>query len=290
MHDFIQDIGIITRSNPFNERDKLVTILTENHGKISGVAKGAIHSRRYGGSLDLFTCSSIRFKKNPHSDLVRIEEANTRRDFINIRKHLESISAAGYFVDLCSRLTEEQQPVREVFLLLTHYLYLLESSPATYEVVRSFEMKLLDRLGWAPTLETCAQCQEPFFQKELSIEQSYATLTLEGGGFLCANCKPTSTESIPLASLLWMIQARETKIRHTPSLQFPIRHMQDATKALQLFLRWHCPGLGSYQFQSHAMLEQFLREARKESTLPVSHFANDQESSPQLLKDSPQQM
>ncbi|MCO5141802.1 MAG: DNA repair protein RecO [Oligoflexia bacterium] len=265
MHEFEQDLGIIMRSNPLNERDKLITVLTENHGKISGVAKGAIHSRRYGGSLDLFTCSSIRFKKNPHSDLVRIEEANTRRDFVAIRKHLESISAAGYFVDLCTRLTDEGQPVREVFLLLTHYLYLLESSAATYEVVRSFEMKLLDRLGWAPTLESCAQCQNAFFQDELPIEQSYATLTLEGGGFLCTSCKPINNESIPLAAILWMIQARETKIRHTPSLKFPIRHMQDATKALQLFLRWHCPGLGSYHFQSHSMLEQFLQEARRES-------------------------
>src|SRR5690606_23035249 len=118
------DLAIILRSQPFKERDKLVTFLTEKHGRITGVAKGAIHSKRFGGTLDLFACSQIRYKEG--HDLVWIEEANLRRDFLKVREKLENISAAGYFADLCLRLTEERHPVKEVFLLLAHYLYLLE--------------------------------------------------------------------------------------------------------------------------------------------------------------------
>mgnify|MGYP003344428187 FL=1 len=141
MAQFQEDLAIILRSQPFQERDRLVTFITENHGKLTGVAKGAIHSRRFGGSLDLFACSSVRWKET-QGELVRIEEANIRRDFLEIRSRLENISAAGHFVDLCFRLTEERHPAREIFLLIAHYFKLLEQHPASFEIVRSFEIKI----------------------------------------------------------------------------------------------------------------------------------------------------
>ena len=264
MGQFTEDMAIVLRSSPFKERDKLVTFLTEKHGRISGVARNAIHSKRFGGTLDLFACSQISYKEGV-GDLVWIDEANLRRDFLKIREKLENISAAGYFADLCLRLTEEKHPAREVFLLLAHYLYLLEEHTATFEIVRSFEIKLLERLGWAPVLEECVNCAAPFFGEELSPEESFVTLAAEKGGFLCHNCATPNARHIPLASLLWMIQARETMIQHTPSLNFPLEPMMEAAGTLQHFLRWHAPGLGNYRFRSHGMLEQFLLEAREDA-------------------------
>jgi DNA repair protein RecO (recombination protein O) len=262
---FQEDLAIILRSQPFQERDRLVTFLTENHGRFTGVAKGAIHSRRYGGSLDLFACSHVRWKET-QGELVRIEEANTRRDFLELRSRLENLSAAGHFVDLCLRLTEDRHEAREVFLLLAHYLKVLETNAATFEIVRSFEIKLLERLGWAPVLEECVHCRGAFFGEELPPEESYVSLAVERGGFLCHSCSPPQSRHFPLASVLWMIQARETKIQHTPTLRFPLDPMLEAAAALQHFLRWHCPGLGNYGFRAHSMLEQFLTDARNPDT------------------------
>jgi DNA repair protein RecO (recombination protein O) len=260
---FTEDLAIVLRSQPLNERDRLVTFLTENHGRVSGVAKGAIHSRRFGGTLDLFTCSSIRWKETI-GDLVRVEEANLRKDFQGLRTTLENISAAGYFCDILLRITEERQNVRDLFLLMAHYLKLLDEKRATVELVRSFEIKLLERLGWAPVLEECVGCHSPFFEEELSPDDSLVGLRLETGGFLCHRCAPLAQRQVPLASLLWMIQARETKIEFVADLRFPLEPMQIATNTLQQFLRWHLPGLGNYQFRSHELLEQFLMEARAE--------------------------
>jgi len=261
MGHFTEDLAIILRSQPFQERDRLVTMLTENHGKITGVAKGAIHSRRYGGSLDLFACSHIRWKET-QGEMVRIEEANVRRDFLQVREKLENISAAGHFVDLSQRLTEDRHAARDVFLLLAHYLKLLEENTATFEIVRSFEIKLLERLGWAPVLEECVKCATAFFGEELPPEESFVSMDVEKGGFLCHRCSPAHSRHFPLASVLWMIQARETQIQHTSSLRFPLEPMLEAAAALQHFLRWHCPGLGNYHFRAHTMLEAFLMEAR----------------------------
>lgn len=274
MGHFTEDLAIILRSQPIQERDRLITMLTENHGKITGVAKGAIHSRRFGGSLDLFACSHMRWKET-QGELVRIEEANTRRDFVQLRSKLENISAAGHFVDLCLRLTEDRHESREVFLLLAHYLKLLEESTASFEIVRSFEIKLLERLGWAPVLEECVSCQAPFFGEELPPEECFVSLAVEQGGFLCHRCSPSQSRHFPMASVLWMIQARETKIQHTPSLHFALEPMLEAASALQHFLRWHCPGLGNYNFRAHSMLETFLMEARESgSNSPSEELAS----------------
>lgn len=262
MAQFQEDLAIVLRSQPFQERDRLVTFLTEHHGRLTGVAKGAIHSRRFGGTLDLFACSHFRWKET-QGELVRIEEANGRRDFVELRSRLENLSAAGHFVDLCLRLTEDRHPAREVFLLLAHYLKLLETVPATFEIVRSFEIKLLERLGWAPVLEECVACEKPFFGEELPPEECFVSLAVERGGFLCHECSPLHSRHFPLASVLWMIQARETLIQHTPTLRFALDPMMEAATALQHFLRWHCPGLGNYGFRAHSMLETFLLEARE---------------------------
>jgi DNA repair protein RecO (recombination protein O) len=261
MSQFQEDLAIVLRSQPFQERDRLVTVLTEHHGRLTGVAKGAIHSRRFGGSLDLFACSHLRWKETA-GDLVRVEEANVRRDFLAIRSKLENTCAAGHFVDLTLRMTEDRQVAREVFLLLAHYLKLLEEHTATFEIVRSFEIKLLERLGWAPVLEECVGCRKPFFGEELAPEDSFVSLNVEAGGFLCHDCSPVQSRHFPLASVLWMVQARETRIQHTATLRFPLEPMMEAAAALQHFLRWHAPGLGNYHFRAHTMLETFLMEAR----------------------------
>ncbi len=265
-----EDIGIVLKSQAFKERDKLVTILTENAGKITGIAKGAIHSKRFGGSLDLFSCSTIRYKESQGSDLVRIDEANTKRDFLQLRNSLENMSAAGYFVDLCHRMTEDHQNVREIFLLLAHYLFLLEEKQASAEIVRSFEIKLLDRLGYGPVLDECVGCGTELLDAE---DNPYSTVVIERGGFLCKNCSNSSAVRIPTSTLQWLQKARECLIVQTPDLQFPLETTNEGAQVLQAFLRYHCPGLSQYSFRSHTLLERFLEEAKIQSTAALKSSA-----------------
>jgi DNA repair protein RecO (recombination protein O) len=251
---FLEDTGIVLRSQPYQERDRLVTILTENNGKISGVAKGAIHSKRFGGAFDLFTCIRFKAKDSVSQGLVRFDEAVIRRDFHSLRTRLENMSAAGYFVDLTLRLSEERQNSRELFLLLTHYLYLLEEATASHEIVRSFEIKLLDRLGYGPDLNECMSCRASI------VDAQKLGTAVERGGFLCAECTPNGSRTLEGQTLKWFRAAREILVQNTPLLRFSQEVTANGARILMLFLRYHCPGLEKYEFRSHAMLEQFLIE------------------------------
>ena len=259
-----EDLAIILRTQTLNERDRLVTFFTENHGRISGVAKGAVHSKRYGGSLDLFTSSQIRWVDKGTSDLVRIEEATQRKDFSRLKAQLENITAAGYFSDLFLRLTHERQPAREIFLLMAHYLLLLDTNLVSPEVVRSFELKLLDRLGYAPDLESCANCAQTL----LGARATAVSVSLSRGGFICKDCTPKGAPTISGETLLWLHQARHINIRDTHALHFSLTTLEEGAEVLQDFLRYHCPGLQQYKFKSHALLERFLQEFKSQEMAP----------------------
>lgn len=249
------DLAIVLRSKPFKERDRLVTLLTENHGRLSGIAKGAIHSRRFGGSLDLFMCSDIEFVEKPEQDLVSIRGATNRRDFAYLREDLEKISAAGYFVDLVLRLTEEKLPIRPVFLLLAHYLYLLESTPMTMNIVRSFEIKLLDRLGITPTLDKCAVTGDEGFWHG----QGLVAFSMEHGGVIRDEHASSVCRKVRRETVTWLRSALNAAIQEIPKQQASTVAMLEGAEILQGFLRYHGPGLQNYEFRSHQLLESMLK-------------------------------
>lgn len=274
----IEETGIVLRAKPYNERDRLVHILTEHHGKITGIAKGAIHSRRFGGAFDLFNCIQFRYVEKQGRDLVRIDEASIKRDFSGLRANLERISAAGYFTDLCFRLTEDRMPSRELFVLMAHYLFLLESADVTMELVRSFEVKLLDRLGYAPVMHQCVCCGASIQADLEKHSLRDFTISIDMGGVVCSDCPPPpAAKRLDRDSVLWLNVVRTTPVQQVPRLSFTFPALLKGAGFLKEFLRYHCPGLDFYGFQSHDLLESLLREAasnsapKPNSLPPVNH-------------------
>ena len=247
---FQEDTAIVLRSKPLRERDRLVTLLSEKHGKITGVAKGALHSRRFGAAFDLFTCVDLRFKESPGRELVRIEEAKIRHDFLPIRKDLEKITAASYFADLALRLTEEREEVREIFLLLAHFLFLLEKNPMTLEMMRAFEIKLLDRLGFSINLEKCVSCEADLLQEG----KEYKVL-LDKGGFLCGNCAVGMSGKIKSDNLLQLQRLSLLKIKELPSQKISADLLRELQILMQNFLCYYGPGLQNYKFPTQIFLQ-----------------------------------
>ena len=58
-----QSEAVVLRSYPLREADLLVTFFTRNEGKIRGVAKAAMKSRkRFGGALEPLTCVRVYYE------------------------------------------------------------------------------------------------------------------------------------------------------------------------------------------------------------------------------------
>ena len=68
--------AIVIRARDYSESDRIVTLLTRDFGKLSGIAKGAKASRRrFERKLEPFSHVTLYFRRRPHGQLVFITRA-----------------------------------------------------------------------------------------------------------------------------------------------------------------------------------------------------------------------
>jgi len=64
VHRELSTPALVLRTRPFGESDRIVTLLTEQHGKVAGIAKGAKNSRRrFAGTLEPFVLIRAVFRQ-----------------------------------------------------------------------------------------------------------------------------------------------------------------------------------------------------------------------------------
>ncbi len=153
----INDDAVVIGLLDYRETDRIVTFFSRDHGKISGIARGARKSvKRFGGALELFARLSISFL--PRESLVTISDVDIRTIYPQIRATMAGIAHAGYAAELVAELAPERYPSHRLFRLLTAYLEHLDQAPAVPADRHIFEINLLNILGYRPALETCAGC------------------------------------------------------------------------------------------------------------------------------------
>jgi len=123
--------AIILRTRPYGESDKIVTFLSLDAGKLTGIAKGAKNSRRrFANCLEPFTRVRAYFRTRPGASLVFLESC----DLVRVPAPLADpvkLAYGGYLVELVDQLTEEAHPVGDIYHLLAEGLTTLESGAAT---------------------------------------------------------------------------------------------------------------------------------------------------------------
>src|SRR5579871_4481700 len=127
--------GLVLRRINLGETDKILTLYTREHGKLSAVAKGARRAgSRLSGATELFTYSR------------------------------NLLARATYLCELLDRLTLERDATmsEELCDLTLSALYLLKRAQDYPDgVVHAYELRLLAALGYAPVLDRCVRCGAP---------------------------------------------------------------------------------------------------------------------------------
>jgi len=153
----LTDEGIVVGLMDYREADRIVHLYTKEHGRMSGIARGAKKSvKRFGGAFELFARLTLSFL--PAENLATISSAEPITIYPGIRKALDTIAYASYAVELVSVLTPERLPNKRVFRLLAAYLEQLDTHPADPSDRYFFEINLLNILGYRPQLDSCTAC------------------------------------------------------------------------------------------------------------------------------------
>jgi DNA repair protein RecO (recombination protein O) len=230
--------AIVLRSRPFGESDKIVSLLTKDFGKISGIAKGAMRSRkRFVNSLEPFALVNLRFQDRPHSNLAFILTADLTVGYHQLVNSLETISHAAYLVEITDGLIGEREESCAVFQHLSDSLRYLEKHGTSLRFLTSFELKLLRLVGYQPALDRCRHCgKEPL--ERTAFSWYFSPLD---GGILCDSCATSRQETLPLgAKAVEVLAALQSENNDLPApFSLPLSVINEMRAAMLRFINFH---------------------------------------------------
>jgi DNA repair protein RecO (recombination protein O) len=150
--------AIVLRTWPFHEADLLVSLFTRDGGKVKGVARHAMRSRkRFGGALEPATHVRAHYTERPRQELVRLDSFEIL--WSPMRAPVDALRLAGMqlVVEVLEEAMPDLAPEDNVFRLALTTLTAMESGdvwlPVTY-----FALWMNRLMGWWPELGHCAVC------------------------------------------------------------------------------------------------------------------------------------
>jgi DNA repair protein RecO (recombination protein O) len=173
--------AVVLRHADWGEADRILTLYTREQGKIRAIAKGARKMRsRKAGHLEPFTHITVQLARA--RDLAIVTQVETLDAYLPLREELMLMGYASYAMELLDRFTYDEEGGNSIiFRLLTETLARLAGQIEPWLVLRYYEMRLLDSLGFRPQLFTCSHCQ-----REIMPEDQY--FSASAGGVICPRC------------------------------------------------------------------------------------------------------
>ncbi len=246
-----RDLALVLRSVAFEERHRIVTALTEHHGVVSALARNAIQSRRFGGSLDLFTASEWVFTEKPGAELLRLTDTTVRRAFEGIRSDFERLAFASAMNELVLRAAPKNQPCTDLFKLLSNALAFLDENAVSegvgLRVLNAFLIKLLHWGGTQPRMNSCLECGKALSELK---EEDRVLFRIAQAGWLCPQCGTQgykasgNSNSLSLWAIHDFLIGLNTPIRQAPqAMRASEADHQQLYGFLYGLMAYHLPGM-----------------------------------------------
>ena len=252
--------AIIITVKDYGEADRLVTFLTPERGRLSGIAKHARKSkRRFANCLEPLGRVILFLSDRARGDLEFLEKGEAVRSFTALRRDLARLGAASLLAELASEMASPPEATAAIFAALETALSLLEEGGPPDSLLPVFLLRLLTLGGYGLSLHHCRVCgQEP---------QPPLVVSLPRGGVLCGACARNAPA--PLVSLnpgAWKLLrlAQDLPLEKLGRLRFPPGQRGQSLGLLRLFIRHH---LGR-ELKAWAFWDKVAFPAKKETANP----------------------
>ncbi len=161
--------AVVLRTWPVHESDLIVSFFTRDYGRMKGVAKAALKSRkRFGGALEPMTMARAWFAERPRQELVRLDQLEIVRSPLADPVDAVRLTALSFYAELLDEVLPEHDPQETVFRLLVSVLEqtTVEQSwmPLTY-----FSLWMTRLMGLLPDIAHCTACGETLQAAEISF-------------------------------------------------------------------------------------------------------------------------
>jgi len=174
-----RDSGVVLRTHKFGEADRVVVILTREHGKVRAVARGVRKTRSSIGAR-LEPMSHVDVSLRSGRDLDTVAEVRLVENHPRVRADLARVQQGLSMVEAVDKMTPDREPVPEIHEMLVKGLRTLDTDPSPL-VLGAFFLRLLALEGRAPSLAGCLRC---------GAREGRFVFDVDEGGVMCPSCGP----------------------------------------------------------------------------------------------------
>ena len=173
------DKGVVLRGWRLGESDRIVVLLTAEHGKVRAVAKGVRKTKsKFGGRLELTSHVSFQMFEG-RGELGIVTQAETIERFVNLRNDPNLFASASAMLEVSDHFSLDQNKDVKRYEMLVGALRTLDENPAPL-VLPAFLLKVLAHVGLEPHLDLCTRCQS---------SGPLVSIDYNEGGVLCEKCR-----------------------------------------------------------------------------------------------------
>jgi DNA repair protein RecO (recombination protein O) len=222
--------AVILRRSDFAEADRLLLLATPA-GKRRVVAKGVRKTTsRIAGHIELFTHATLLLAVGRNLDIIT--QSQVIDSYPRMRSDIARLSRAYYVAELYDKFTEDEDENRPLFQLLADSFAALDQSANPDLVLRSYELRLLQIVGYRPHLHQCAVCGE-------LLTEEADQFSPQLGGVLCPRDRNADQRALamsgPAFRLLRYLQSQPLSAIESLHLSATVRG--EAEGLLRAYLR-----------------------------------------------------
>jgi DNA repair protein RecO (recombination protein O) len=189
-----RDTGVVLRHYKLGEADRIIVVMTEEHGKVRAVAKGVRKTgSKFGARLE--PLSHVRLLLYQGRELDIVSQAESVEPLAPLLSSLDRASQGIAVLEAIDQMAQEREPSPRLYRMLVGALRTIAERPGPL-VVPAFYWKLLAAEGLSPQLDGCVRCGET------EPDVALVAFDLNEGGVLCRSCRSGAAISPAALALL----------------------------------------------------------------------------------------
>lgn len=151
-----RDVGVVVRTHKLGETDRIVTVVTQDSGRIRAVAKGVRKpGSRFGSRLEPLSHVQLQLYRGRELDVVNQVELVEVSS--GIRSSLEATTDAMTMCEMVDQLSHDRAPAPHLYRMLVGALRQLNVAYGPL-VLPALQLRLLEVEGVGPRVDGCVRC------------------------------------------------------------------------------------------------------------------------------------
>ncbi len=229
--------AVVSKTMKMSNSSKLVSLITEKHGLVKVVAKGARRPKsKFGAALELITLINCIYYHRDNRELQSLSDAEIIEPYTKLKSDLKMLSIASGIVEIAQTHTTLEDPEAGTFDLVVESLNGLEAGEVkdAEKHLWRFVLRLLATAGYSPSLDKCITCGKK--PKGTSVFFSFTD-----GGLICSCTSQNDRFGFMVSpgSLMVMKSLMSEKLGDFQKLKIGISQRIEIEKIILQFLAYH---------------------------------------------------